>query len=143
LIQRTTHYSRAPIAIVVAAALAGAVLGLFEIANTSIGWHLATGDWILSTRAFVHADPFSFTSGGAPWIDHEWLFQVGVSIAHSLGGPTALVALRALTIATLAVLLLVVGVRSGLSPATALVLRLVASPARADGSSCAPSWSPY
>jgi len=110
--------------IVVTAALAGAVLGFFEIANTSIGWHLATGDWILSTRAFVHADPFSFTSGGAPWIDHEWLFQVGVSIVHSFGGPTALVALRALTIATLAVLLLVVGVRSGLSPATALVLSL-------------------
>ncbi|MCJ7754194.1 MAG: hypothetical protein MUP13_06495, partial [Thermoanaerobaculales bacterium] len=111
--------------IVVAAAFAGAVLGLFEIANTSIGWHLATGDWILSNRAFVHADSFSFTSGGAPWIDHEWLFQVGVSIAHLLGGPAALVALRALTIAILAVLLLVVGVRSGLSPATALVLALV------------------
>ena len=124
MIQRTTHYSRAPIAIVVAAALAGAVLGLFEIANTSVGWHLATGDWILANRVFIHADPFSFTSGGAPWIDHEWLFQVGVSIAHSLGGPTALVALRALTIATLAVLLLVVGVRSGLSPAAALVLSL-------------------
>jgi hypothetical protein len=114
-----------PTMIVVAAAVAGAVLGLFEIANTSIGWHLAGGDWILSNRSFVHTDPFSFTSGGAPWIDHEWLFQVGVSIAHSLAGPTALVALRALTIAFLAVLLLVVGTRSGLSPAAALVLSLV------------------
>jgi len=111
--------------IVVAAAVAGAALGLFEVANTSIGWHLASGDWILSNRAFVHADPFSFTSGGAPWIDHEWLFQVGVSVAHALAGPTALVGLRALTIAILAVLLLVVGVRSGLSPAAALVLSLV------------------
>lgn len=115
---------RIPTMIVVTAALAGAVLGLFEIANTSIGWHLATGDWILANRAFVHADPFSFTSGGAPWIDHEWLFQVAVSIVHSLGGPAALVALRAFAIATLAVLLLVVGVRSGLSPAAALVLSL-------------------
>ena len=121
---KSTSQSRIPTTIVVTAALAGAVLGLFEIANTSIGWHLATGDWILANRAFVHADPFSFTSGGAPWIDHEWLFQVGVSIVHSCGGPTALVALRALTIATLAVLLLVVGVRSGLSPAAALVLSL-------------------
>jgi hypothetical protein len=110
--------------IVVAAALAGAVLGLFEIANTSIGWHLASGDWILSHHAFLYADPFSFTSGGAAWIDHEWLFQLGVSIAHSLAGPTALVALRALTMAILAVLLLGVGARSGLSPAAALVLSL-------------------
>ena len=122
---QSTIQPRIPTMIVVAAALAGAVLGLFEIANTSIGWHLATGDWILSNRAFVHADPFSFTSGGALWIDHEWLFQVGASIAHSFGGPTALVFLRALTIAILAVLLLVVGVRSGLSPAAALVLSLV------------------
>ena len=122
--QQTTPHSRIPIAVVGAAALAGLLLGLFEIANTSIGWHLASGDWILANRAFLYADPFSFTSGGAPWIDHEWLFQVGVSIAHSLGGPGALVALRALTMATLAVLLLGVGVRSGLSPAAALVLSL-------------------
>ncbi len=122
---KSNIHPRIPTLIVVTAAFAGAVLGLFEIANTSIGWHLATGDWILSNRTFVHTDPFSFTSGGAPWIDHEWLFQVGVSIAHFLGGPTALVALRALTIALLSVFLLVVGRRSGLSPAAALVLSLV------------------
>jgi hypothetical protein len=122
---KSTVHSRIPIAIVLGAAFAGAVLGLFEIANTSIGWHLATGDWILSNRAFVHVDPFSYTSGGAPWIDHEWLFQVGVSIVNLLGGPSALVALRALIIAILAVLLLVIGVRSGLSPAMALLLSLV------------------
>ena len=111
--------------IVVAAALAAAVLGLFEVANTSIGWHLASGDWVLANHSFLRADPFSFTSGGAPWVDHEWLFQVGVAVAHSFAGPTALVALRALTMAILAVFLLGVGVRSGLSPAAALVLSLV------------------
>jgi hypothetical protein len=121
---KSTNHPRIPTMIVAAAAVAGTVLGLFEIANTSIGWHLASGDWILSNRAFVHADPFTFTSGGASWIDHEWLFQVGVSIAHSLAGPAGLVALRALTIATLAVLLLFVGARSGLSPAAALVLSI-------------------
>lgn len=122
---KSDSHQSIPTMMIIAAALAGAVLGLFEVANTSIGWHLASGDWILANGAFVHADPFSFTSGGAPWIDHEWLFQVGVSIAHSLAGPTALVALRALTIAILAVFLLVVGTRSGLSPAAALVLALV------------------
>jgi hypothetical protein len=122
---QSTVQPRIPAMIVVAAAATGAALGLFEIANTSIGWHLASGDWMIANRAFLHADPFSFTSGGAPWVDHEWLFQVGVSIAHSLAGPTALVGLRALTIAILAVLLLVIGVRSGLSPAAALVLSLI------------------
>jgi hypothetical protein len=123
--KKNRNHSRVPTLILLAAALAGAVLSLFEIANTSIGWHLASGDWILQNRAFLHADPFSFTSGGAPWIDHEWLFQVGASIVYSAAGPAGLVALRALTAATLAVLLLVIGVRSGLSRAAALLLALV------------------
>lgn len=125
MIQEPNAPPRISPVIVVTAALAGAVIGLFEIANTSIGWHLASGDWILANHAFLRADPFSFTSGGTPWIDHEWLFQVVVSIAYRFGGPPALVALRALTVASLAVLLTAVGVRSGLSQAAALVLAVL------------------
>ncbi len=120
-----TDYPRTPNLIILAAALAGAVMGLFNIANTSIGWHLASGDWILTNRSFLFSDPFSFTSGGAAWIDHEWLFQVGVSVAYSIAGPAALVGVRAAAVATLAVLLLLISVRSGLSPAAALVLAMV------------------
>jgi hypothetical protein len=117
-------HQKIPLVMIVAAALAGAVLGLFEIANTSIGWHLASGDWILQNRAFLRYDPFSFTSGGAPWIDHEWLFQVGASIAYSFGGSTALVVLRALGIAVLGALLFTVSLRSGLAPPVALLLAI-------------------
>lgn len=123
--ENTSEYPRIPTLILITAAVAGAVLGLFEIANTSIGWHLASGDWIIHNRAFLHADPFSFTSGGAPWIDHEWLFQVAVSIIHSIAGPAGLVVLRALISTAIALFLLVVSVRNGLSPAAALVLSLL------------------
>ncbi len=115
---------RIPALIIVTAALAGALLGTFEIANTSVGWHLASGRWILEHRSFIHNDPFSFTSGQAPWIDHEWLFQVGAAVAHRIGGGPALVALRALGVGALALLLLVIGVSSGLSPPIALLLSL-------------------
>ena len=121
----STHHRRIPTLIFVAAALAGAVLGLFEIANTSVGWHLASGHWIIEHQDFLRADPFSFTSSGTPWIDHEWLFQVAVSLVYSVAGPAGLVTLRALTVATIAVLLLGVGIRYGLSPAAALILSLV------------------
>jgi len=114
-----------PTLIVVAATMAGAVLGIFKIANTSVGWHLASGRWILENRSFLHSDPFSFTSGGAPWIDHEWLFQIGVALIDSLGGGSALVVMRAIVVAALALLLLVVSIRSGLSPAVALFLALL------------------
>lgn len=107
------------------AVVAGAVLGLFQIANTSVGWHLASGRWILEHRSFLRFDPFSLTSGGAPWIDHEWLFQVGTAFAHAMGGPALLVVIRALAVALIAVILLFVGVRSGLSPAAALLLAVL------------------
>jgi hypothetical protein len=113
-----------PVVIVIAAIVAGTLLGTFEIANTSVGWHLASGRWILDHHAFIRTDPFSFTSNQAPWIDHEWLFQVGAAVAYRLGGGPALVVLRALGVGSLAVLLLVVGVRSGLAPPVALLLSL-------------------
>ena len=122
---RPTKCGRLPTLIILTAVLSGALLGTFQIANTSVGWHLASGRWILDHRSFVHTDPFSFTSGQAPWIDHEWLFQVGAAVAHQVGGGPTLVILRALTIGALALLLLFVGVRSGLSPPVALLLSLV------------------
>ncbi|MFV2072823.1 MAG: hypothetical protein ACC742_09250, partial [Thermoanaerobaculales bacterium] len=116
---------RLTLIILLAALAAGAVLGTFEIANTGIGWHLASGRWIIENRGFLRSDPFSFTAGGVPWIDHEWLFQVGVALADAAAGAPLLVVLRAAVVATMAVLLLVIGVRSGLSPAAALVLSVL------------------
>jgi hypothetical protein len=39
-------------------------------------WHVATGKWILTERAFPRRDIFSHTALGQPWIDLEWLAQV-------------------------------------------------------------------
>ena len=114
-----------PLLIVVAALAAGAVIGSFQIANTSIGWHLASGRWILEEGAVPRADPFSLTASGTPWLDHEWLFQVVAALADGLGGAPALVLLRALAVAALAGLLLLIAVRSGLSPPAALLLALL------------------
>jgi hypothetical protein len=122
--KQTGRHIRIPSLIILTAVLAGALIGTFEIANTSVGWHIASGRWILDHQSFIHSDPFSFTSGQAPWIDHEWLFQVGAAVAHRIGGGPALVVLRALGIGALALLLLVIGVRSGLSPPVAVLLSL-------------------
>jgi len=40
-------------------------------------WHLASGREMARTCRIPRADPFSFTSRGAPWMDHEWLWQLG------------------------------------------------------------------
>jgi hypothetical protein len=37
-------------------------------------WAIKTGEWI-SAHGIPHADPFSWTVLGQPWVAHEWLFD--------------------------------------------------------------------
>jgi hypothetical protein len=103
----------------------GFLAGSFAIANTSIGWHLSSGHWILDHHAVPRADPFSTTAEGTPWIDHEWGFQLMLATVERLGGAPLLVLARATLVAALAALLLLFGVRSGLSPPAATVLAVL------------------
>ena len=112
------------IAYCVAAAF-GFLAASFQLQNTSIGWHLACGRWILDHGAVPRADAFSFTAQGTPWIDHEWLFQVVAAAIEGAGGPAALVLWRGLWIALLAVLLVRIGLQSGLHHLAALLLAVL------------------
>lgn len=44
--------------------------------DPDLWWHLCTGQWIVETGHIPHADPFSFTRAGAPWVSHEWLSEI-------------------------------------------------------------------
>jgi hypothetical protein len=44
--------------------------------DPDLWWHLRTGQWIVETGHIPHADPFSFTRAGSPWVSHEWLAEV-------------------------------------------------------------------
>lgn len=59
-------------------------------------WHMATGRLVLATRQIPDVDPFSFTFGGAPWTNWEWLAGVVMYAAWAVGGPLGLTALRAI-----------------------------------------------
>jgi len=104
----------------------GALAGTLAISNTSIGWHLASGRWILAHHQVLRSDPFSFTAAGTPWLDHEWLFQVLVAAVDGAAGGTGLVILRAVLVAALGLLLLTIAHRSGLDPGVALLVTAVA-----------------
>lgn len=113
---------RVLLVVVLVALVMGGLAGAFSIHNTSIGWHLASGRWMLEHGQFIRSDPFSFTAAGTEWVDHEWLFQVIVALAEKAGGGPGLVLLRCLVTAALAWMLLAVGLRGGLAPPVALVL---------------------
>lgn len=46
------------------------------IDDPDIYWHLRNTQVLLQTHHFLHTDLYSFTTGGRPWMDPEWLAEV-------------------------------------------------------------------
>lgn len=69
-------------------------VGLTKIGNIDIWWHLKTGEVILETLSIPKMDIFSYTAAGAPWVNHEWLFQVLAHLTYGLGGIDLLIILK-------------------------------------------------
>ncbi|MGH9748552.1 MAG: hypothetical protein ACRD5D_06920 [Candidatus Polarisedimenticolia bacterium] len=90
--------------------------------NYDYWWHLATGRLILDEGRVPRADPFSFTAAGAPWIDHEWLFQALLYLGHTTVSPAGLVTLKIAAVMLLAWLLATRLWREGHGPAGTAVL---------------------
>lgn len=68
-----------------------------EISDPDFWWHLRTGQYIIETRAIPHADPFSLTRAGDPWVTHEWLSEVLLYTLYTLGSfPLLILAFAAL-----------------------------------------------
>ncbi len=89
------------------------------------GWHIRTGELILTERAVPRQDPFSFTKPGAPWFAWEWLADVFYAVLHKAWGLKAIVLLAGFQIALLAVLLVRGMVATGVHPLLALGLTLL------------------
>jgi hypothetical protein len=84
-----------------------ALLGLLAFTNLSvrllgdagIGWHIRTGQLILSTHAIPRADPFSSSMSGQPWFAWEWLYDTLAGWLDSAAGLNAVVLFTAVIIA--------------------------------------------
>lgn len=63
------------------------------------GWHIGAGKWIITNGSVPTSDPFSHTMPGTPWLAHEWLAEVLIAGAVSLGGWSGLAALFGLAAA--------------------------------------------
>jgi hypothetical protein len=47
-----------------------------NVTDPDIWWHLKAGQYIAEHKAVPHADPFSYTRAGQPWVAHEWLTEL-------------------------------------------------------------------
>jgi hypothetical protein len=66
--------------------------------------HLATGEWIIAHGAAPRVDPFSHSLPGAPWVAHEWLSEVLLTLAFRLGGWSGVVLLTGAAAASAALI---------------------------------------
>lgn len=55
--------------------------------------HLRFGLDLLQTHQLTSVDPYSFTQD-VPWVNHEWLSELGFGIAYSAGGVFGLLVLK-------------------------------------------------
>jgi hypothetical protein len=67
--------------------------------DSDAGWHIRTGEWILSHRALPPADLYSFSKAGQPWFAWEWGSDVLLGLAHRADGLRGVTAQMVLVIA--------------------------------------------
>jgi hypothetical protein len=99
------------------AAIATALFALAAFSPAVLGdgdtfSHLATGEWIIAHGGAPRIDPFSHSMQGAPWVAHEWLSEVLLTLAFRLGGWGGVALLTAAAAASAA---LIVGLSVGRS----------------------------
>lgn len=71
---------------------------LREDVQPDLYFHLAAGRWILA-HGIPHTNVFLAPFPDHPFVDHEWLFQIGAHAAFGLGGAPLLTLLKTLAVA--------------------------------------------
>jgi hypothetical protein len=79
------------------------------IHDPDIWWHLANARTLFARHHFLHADPYSFTLHGQPWVNPEWLAEVPYWLAYRWHG---MVGLHLAAIAVLVINLLFIYFRN-------------------------------
>lgn len=81
------------------------LLASFPARNSEIWQHLAAGRGLLAGTYWFGVDPFAYTTAGATWVNHAWLYDVVLFLVHRCCGER-LVIFNALLATVLAVLML-------------------------------------
>ncbi len=119
--------------VVIAAAVAGARLGLRPISDNSTLVHLRTGLEVLRTGHVPRADPYSFSAPGHPWVVQSWLASLLYGVAYRAGTHLLVIVQAALMAATAVVVAFAARSTTAWRSAVATTIAIAAS---------APGWSP-
>lgn len=84
----------------------------FTRADPDLWGHIRFGEDIIDQRTLATTDPYSFTAD-RPWVNHEWLSEVTMAVAHRYGGSAGLVLLKLAMIAGSVLCLVAIARRDG------------------------------
>ncbi|MBK9771618.1 MAG: hypothetical protein IPP57_12460 [Candidatus Obscuribacter sp.] len=73
----------------------------YLFSDGSTGWHLVTGQHVLTSHAIPRVDLMSYTFTGKPWVAYEWLSDAIMAFIVNIGGLGTLACVVALSIALL------------------------------------------
>lgn len=54
--------------------------------DPGVGWHLATGQYILDAKTIPHTDPFLSLEPAKEWISDQWLADIALYLGFEVGG---------------------------------------------------------
>lgn len=97
------------------------------LGDAGIGWHIRTGQLILSTHTIPHTDPFSSTMASARWFAWEWLYDLIVGWLQTVSGLNGVTVFTAVVIGLTFCLAFRLMVRRGTNLLLALALVLLAA----------------
>src|SRR5258708_883144 len=97
------------------------------LGNGDTGWHVRTGEWILTNHAVPTADFFSYSRPGAQWFAWEWLWDTLFAVLHQRWGMAAVVLASSLVICVTNALLFRLIRRSCDNGLVAIVVTLLAT----------------
>ena len=95
------------------------------LADGDTGWHIRTGQWILSNHAVPTHDLFSFSKPQGQWFAWEWLADLVFAWFFGVGGLKAVVLISAFLICLASVVLLRYTIWRGANLAAAVLVILV------------------
>lgn len=72
------------------------------VADPDIWWHLRHVRELLATGHFPHADTWTFTVAGQPWINFEWMAELPYYLAWKVAGDLGLYAVMTALVAAIA-----------------------------------------
>lgn len=78
-------YRIAGIVLIFLVLLSALCAGLHTVADSDMGWHLATGRWVVQHRQIPRTDVLSFTSSGTPWMYPPFAGVIFYAIYNAFG----------------------------------------------------------